>query len=71
MRSGLRSIGESIKFKIMDDNSIMPFGKYKGIELANVPAKYLLWLYYEGNLSGQLKKYITDNLDVLKKEVEQ
>lgn len=51
----------------MTDNSIMTFGKYKGEKLCNVPAKYLLWLYYNG-CYGELKEYIVDNLDVLEKE---
>lgn len=27
------------------DETLMPFGKYKGEKLINVPASYLLWLY--------------------------
>lgn len=52
----------------MNDNSIMPFGKYKGQPLINVPADYLLWLYKQMSIPGDLKKYIQDNLEVLKKE---
>lgn len=28
----------------LDDNYIMPFGKYKDVKLEDVPADYLLWL---------------------------
>lgn len=49
----------------MNDNSIMPFGKYKGEKLANVPAGYLIWLYDNGKLFGELAKYCKDNLQVL------
>jgi len=49
----------------MDDNSLMPFGKFKGVKLANVPAWYLLWLYNENKCNGDLKEYIKENLDVL------
>lgn len=31
----------------MEDEDIMPFGKYKGTAMANVPAEYLIWLYDE------------------------
>lgn len=59
----------------MNDESIMPFGKHKGEKLANVPAKYLLWLYDTGCNSGtsheELKAYIEDNMDVLKQEVKE
>lgn len=54
----------------MYDNSIIPFGVHKGKALANVPAKYLLWLYRENKCFGDLRKYIHENLDVLKQEVE-
>jgi uncharacterized protein (DUF3820 family) len=54
----------------MTDNSIMPFGKHQGEKLANVPAKYLLWLYKENKCYGELKKYIEENMEVLKTEVE-
>lgn len=53
----------------MNDFSLMTFGKYKGITLVNVPAKYLLWLYEQGDIKKDLKKYIEDNMDVLKKEI--
>lgn len=49
----------------LTDDSIMPFGKYKGTKLANVPASYLLYFYHEEKVYGDLKKYIEDNMDVL------
>lgn len=51
------------------DNTLMPFGVHKGKAMINVPAKYLLWLYNEGCNHAQVKKYITDNLDAINKEV--
>jgi len=53
----------------MDDNSLMPIGKYKGEKMANVPPDYLLWLYENGNIYGGLKQYIKDNLDIIKAEI--
>lgn len=61
----------------LTDESIMPFGKHKGKEMANVPASYLLWIYDEWTLPNprfgfvhkEVKAYIEENLDVLKKEV--
>lgn len=53
----------------LDDNSIMTFGKYKGEKLANVPARYLYWLYTEGSITSDLRQYIKENLDVIKKEL--
>lgn len=54
----------------MKDESIMPFGKYKGAKLANVPASYLIWLYDNGKCYGELKKYIEENMDSLKQETQ-
>lgn len=48
------------------DSSLMPFGKYKDIRLIDVPASYLLWLY-ENDKAGNVKSYIEDNLDAIKK----
>lgn len=51
------------------DTTPMPFGKYKGTAMANVPAWYLIWLYREGS-PGVVKPYIQENFDVLLKEAE-
>ena len=47
----------------------MPFGKYQGKKLIEVPAQYLLWLYNQGCDHPGLKHYLNDNLEALKKEV--
>jgi uncharacterized protein (DUF3820 family) len=54
----------------MNDESIMPLGKYKGEKLANVPPSYLLWLYENERAYGELRDYIKDNLLVIKSEIE-
>lgn len=47
----------------------MPFGKYKDKRMAEVPATYLLWLFDGGGLStGNVKDYILDNMEGLRKE---
>jgi uncharacterized protein (DUF3820 family) len=53
----------------MTDESIMPIGKYKGEKMANVPSEYLLWLYENGNIYGELKQYLKENIDVIKSEI--
>jgi uncharacterized protein (DUF3820 family) len=57
-----------LKMKLNDD-SPMPFGKHKGEKMANVPAEYLLWLYENNNCTYEVKKYIDQNMDVLKLEL--
>jgi len=53
----------------LTDKSIMPFGKYKGAELANVPASYLLWIYENYDLQQNLKDYIEDNWQQIELEL--
>ena len=50
------------------DQTLMPFGKFKGTSMANVPAPYLLWLFNEGCDHAELKKYIMSNLEILQAE---
>lgn len=52
-----------------DDKTLMPFGKYKGTALANVPADYLIYAFENMNLSDPLRTYIKKNMDVLKAEI--
>ena len=55
----------------MTDNDMMPFGKYKGEKMVNVPASYLLWAIEQQWCRGEIKQYILNNLDVLKAQVKQ
>lgn len=50
------------------DETRMPFGMHKGKALANVPAKYLLYLYNNNLDHVSLRQYIEANMDALKKE---
>lgn len=55
----------------IEDNDIMPFGVHKGTKMANVPAEYLIWLKDQPWLKKEYKDYIDDNMDVLKKELQE
>jgi len=53
----------------MNDTDPMPFGKYKGTLMQDVPVEYLHWLYYATGTNGQcVRDYIKDNIDALKME---
>jgi uncharacterized protein (DUF3820 family) len=52
--------------KLLDDESPMPYGKYKGEKMANVPANYLLWMFYNQKCNYLVSTYVQENLDVLK-----
>ena len=54
----------------MDDTDLMPFGKHKGIRMIDVPADYLLWVYDQEWCKGEVKKYIEENIDALRKETD-
>lgn len=49
-------------------SSIMPFGKFKGLSLGNIPGSYLLWLLKENKLSTSLKEYVSENKEYLIRE---
>ena len=52
-----------------NDNTLMPFGKYKGHKLANVPSEYLLYIFEQEWLNeGGLKTYIKENKETLERE---
>jgi len=58
--------------KQLEDTDIMPFGKHKGLQMQEVPASYLHWLWTNG-LSKEVKTknvadYISRRLDALKVE---
>lgn len=46
----------------MNDNSEMPYGKYKGEKLINVPRYYLVWLYGKINEKSRIHWKLTDKL---------
>lgn len=51
----------------MNDQSPMPFGKYKDRKMEDVPASYLLWLR-DQHVSGEVGEYIEENLTALMQE---
>lgn len=58
----------------MDKNTIiMPFGKYKGQDIENVPDSYLLWMYEQGKAawSPWLWKYLEENIEAIKHNLKQ
>ena len=53
----------------LTDESLMPWGKYKGEKMADVPASYLIWIYENGKYNMDFGRYVLDNWDGLKLEV--
>lgn len=60
---------KEIQLMKLTDTSPMPFGKYKGTALANVPASYLIYIYEHAFCYGAVKDYIRENLDALQLEI--
>ncbi len=51
------------------DDTLMPFGKHKGVPLCRLSASYLHWLWTQKPLSDKkLQDYIEDNISALKLE---
>jgi uncharacterized protein (DUF3820 family) len=52
-----------------EDTDPMPFGKYRGMMMQDVPASYLFWLWNQRPLSDKkLENYIYNNIHALKQE---
>ena len=54
------------------DDTLMPFGKYKGLPMIEVPASYLIYLYEDSPqplTHIALKRYIEENMDVLRMQI--
>lgn len=46
------------------DETLMPFGKYEGVKMANVPEDYLIWAYNNFRyMPPPMKKYIEESID--------
>lgn len=58
------------QLKPWDDTTILHYGnKHRGKKLGEVPATYLLFIHEEGyTMPPQLRAYIVDNLEALKKQ---
>lgn len=57
--------------KPLGDTDIMPFGKYKGERMQDVPASYYHYLWTNGMSENKLDRvadYIRRNLNALKQE---
>ena len=63
----------------LTDTDPMPFGKHKDKLMQDVPASYLLWLWYDGGLKKEhesglsgdrlaVARYIIENLHALMQE---
>lgn len=57
----------------MKDTDPMPFGKYKGEDMSEVPAKYLDWLHGQDWISQwpDVLEYIEMNREQITKELEE
>lgn len=60
--------------KDLQDDSLMPFGKYRGIAMVNVPEQYLIYIYDNNMIYPQyanVKAYIEANIGVIKTQIQQ
>lgn len=54
--------------KELTDTNKMPFGKYAGKAMQDVPASYLFWYWTNGDKTSAVGKYIEKNINALEKE---
>ena len=57
--------------KKLTDESPMPYGKYKGRPMEDVPADYLIWLVDNQRASPEVMGYVEENREVLNKEIKE
>ena len=57
--------------KRLTDESPMPYGKYKGRPMEDVPADYLIWLVDNQRASPEVMGYVEENREVLNKEIKE
>ena len=50
-------------------NYIMPFGKYKGRHISEIPESYIAWLLYKNIVKGRIRTQIEDCIKEKYKEV--
>lgn len=53
----------------LEDEDKMPFGKYEGVMMRNVPASYLMWLYENKCNNMKVANYIWNNFDAINDEL--
>lgn len=57
---------------MLNDTDLMPFGKYKGKAMQDVPVSYLHWLWHNNTVNSfyviEVIDYIKRSLDALKSE---
>ncbi len=56
---------------MLTDNDKMPFGKFEGKKLSDVPDEYFLFCFENGFFDSRaaLKLYVIDNLAAIKKNI--
>lgn len=52
-------------------DTVMSFGKYKGVSLRDVPASYLLWLYDQFPADHPISLYVKRHRDNIDKQAEE
>ena len=55
----------------LTDKDMMPWGKYQGELMEDVPAEYLLFLYDgKGIFDPKVNRYVLENINILRMQVE-
>ena len=63
--------GEQSEMNQLQDTDAMPFGKYRGAPMQDIPASYLHWLWIKGkreDTTCPVADYIRRNKDILAQE---
>lgn len=53
---------------VITENSPMPYGKYKGKKIKDLPSDYLLWLYYNNRAIMAIRSYVEKHIRELEQQ---
>jgi len=60
---------ENKKSPTLNDDDLMSFGKHKNLQMQDVPASYLAWLWDEGCSNIEVKNYIWNSRNAINEEL--
>lgn len=55
----------------MNDETLMPWGKFEGWKMANIPSSYLKWCHDNNYGDAAFKGYLESNMDIILKDIEE
>ena len=55
----------------LNDDSLMPNGQFEGEKMEDVPDAHLIWIYENDRCKPNVRQYILENLDAIRKNAKE